>query len=186
MTDIERNGAGGWRHWRPVLWGGAALLLLIPLAVGAPWSATDYLFAGTLLFGSLGAYEVATRLAAGSAYRTGAAVAIVGSLLLIWISGAVGITDSDADLLLVLSLPAVALIGAIVARFRPRGLALAMFATALAQAATATGALIAGVVPPHNSAIEILGLTGFFVALFVGAGLLFRQAEEEGVRRDAA
>jgi hypothetical protein len=32
-------------------------------------------------------------------------------------------------------------------------------------------------VPAYNSAFEIVGITGFFAALFAGAGLLFRKAE---------
>jgi hypothetical protein len=31
-------------------------------------------------------------------------------------------------------------------------------------------------VPAFNSAFEILGITAFFAALFVGSGLLFRKA----------
>jgi len=87
----------------------------------------------------------------------------------------VGITDSDADLMF-LWVPAVGIIGAIIARFQPRGMARAMFATALAQALVAVIALIAGIVPAYNSAFEVLGITGFYVALFVGSALLFRHA----------
>jgi hypothetical protein len=43
---------------------------------------------------------------------------------------------------------AVGIIGAIVARFRPHGMARALFATALAQALVAVIALLAGLVPP--------------------------------------
>jgi hypothetical protein len=56
-------------------------------------------------------------------------------------------------------------------------MARAMFAAALAQALIGVIALLAGMVPAYNSAFEILGITGFFAALFVGAGLLFRKAE---------
>ncbi len=51
-----------------------------------------------------------------------------------------------------------------------------MFAMALAQALVAVIALIAGIVPAYNSAFEVLGITGFYVALFVGSALLFRHA----------
>ncbi|MGI9175355.1 MAG: hypothetical protein ACR2GR_08575, partial [Rhodothermales bacterium] len=75
-----------------------------------------------------------------------------------------------------LGVPTVGIIGAIIARFQPRGMARAMFAMALAQALVAVIALIAGIVPAYNSAFEILGITGFFVALFVGSAWLFRKA----------
>jgi hypothetical protein len=70
----------------------------------------------------------------------------------------------------------VGIIGAIVARFRPHGMARALFATALAQALVAVIALIFGLGLPWSPPVEILILNGFFVALFVGSALLFRHA----------
>ena len=143
------------------------------------WTVGDFVFAAVLLFGSLGAYELLARKTGDTAYRAGVGVAIAAAFLLVWVNGAVGITDSDADLMLLLWVPTVGIIGAIIARFQPRGMARAMFATALAQALVAVTALIAGIVPAYNSAFEILALNGFFVALFVGSALLFRHAARE-------
>jgi hypothetical protein len=59
-------------------------------------------------------------------------------------------------------------------------MARALFAMALAQASVAVIALIAGMYQyPGCSAVEILGLNGFFGALFVGSALLFRYAGRE-------
>lgn len=102
-------------------------------------------------------------------------MALVAALLLLWVSGAVGITDSEADLLYVLAL-AVGVVGAFVARFRPHGMMRAMYATALALASAGAVALVAGMVPAHNSVFEILSITGLFTVLFVGSALLFRKA----------
>ena len=59
-------------------------------------------------------------------------------------------------------------------------MARALFATALAQALVAVIALIAG---KHQAAVssvsELLGLNGFFVALFLGSAWLFRNAARE-------
>jgi hypothetical protein len=74
---------------------------------------------------------------------------------------------------------AVGLIGAIVARFRPRGMTRALFATALAQASVAAIALVFGLGLPWSPPLEILWLNGFFAALFVGSALLFRHAGRE-------
>ncbi len=75
---------------------------------------------------------------------------------------------------------AVGIIGAIIARFQPHGMARALFATALAQALVAVIALIAGMQhASYSSVSEILGLNGFFVALFVGSAWLFRYAARE-------
>jgi hypothetical protein len=72
---------------------------------------------------------------------------------------------------------AVGIIGAVIARFQPRGMAHALFATAIAQTLVAVVALIAGEhQSPAGSVAEILGLNGIFVALFLGSAGLFRRA----------
>jgi hypothetical protein len=66
-------------------------------------------------------------------------------------------------------------------------MARALLATALAQALVAIIALIAGKhEAPVSSASEILGLTGIFVALFVGSALLFRHAARQQPPADVA
>ncbi len=72
---------------------------------------------------------------------------------------------------------AVGIIGAIIARFQPPGMARALYATALAQTAVAVIALIAGL--GSTAPIwpkDILLLTGFFVALWLLSAWLFRNA----------
>jgi len=163
---------------RPAL--ATAFVLLLPLLAmqitdEVAWTLADFVFAGALIFGTGLAYELLARRAGNIAYRAAVGVALAAAFLLVWINLAVGITDSGADLMF-LWVPAVGIVGAIVARFRPRGMARAMFATALAQASVAAIALIAGIVPAYNPALEVLGITGFYVALFVGSALLFRRA----------
>jgi CHASE2 domain-containing sensor protein len=103
----------------------------------------------------------------------------VGALLLIWITGAVGIIGSEdepANLMYALVL-AVGIVGAIIARFQPRGMAYALFATAVAQALAGIIALAAGWgSTSQNWPLDIVALTGFSVVLFGGAGLLFQKA----------
>lgn len=179
MADNTQDTGGPRRgRWRGALWAIAALALLVPLATGAPWTMSDYVFAAVLMFGSLGLYELAARLTGNTAYRTGAALAIGATFLLVWVNGAVGITDSDADGLFLL-VPAGAFIGALVARFQPRGMAVAMFSAALATVGIVVIALIAGVVPAFNSAFEVLGIAALFGMMFVGSGLLFHQAARQ-------
>ena len=155
-----------------------ASILLVPLLAKWPWTLFDFVFAGVLVFGKGLTYVLAARKGDNIAYRAAVGVALAAALLLVWVNGAVGITDSDADLIYV-GVLAIGIIGAIIARLRPHGMARALFAMALAQALVAMIALIAGMVPAYNSAFEILGITGFFVALFVGSGLLFRYAWRE-------
>ncbi|MDQ4105871.1 MAG: hypothetical protein M3157_01680, partial [Actinomycetota bacterium] len=125
---------------------------------------------------------------AGSiAYRAAVGVALAAALLLIWVNGAVGIIgseDNDANLMYG-GVLAVGFIGTIIARFRPHGMARTLFATALAQALVAVIALIFGLGLPWSPPVEILGVNGFFVALFVGSAWLFREAARGRPERGA-
>ena len=116
-----------------------------------------------------------------NAYRAAVGVALAAAFILVWLSLGVGIIGADGDPvnMMYFGVLAVGTIGAIVARFRPHGMARALFATALAQALVAVIALIFGVGLPWSPPAEILILNGFFVALFVGSALLFRYAARE-------
>jgi hypothetical protein len=62
----------------------------------------------------------------------------------------------------------------------PDGMVRALIAIGLAQALIAVIALIARMYQyPGGSAVKILGLNGFFVGLFAGSALLFRNAARE-------
>ena len=110
------------------------------------------------------------RKAGTVAYRAAAGVALAGALLLVWMHGAVA-TEDDSPGPIFFGVLAVGIIGAIIARFRPHGMARTLFATALAQALVAVIAMIA-----WEQYFEILILNGFFIALWVGSALLFRRA----------
>jgi hypothetical protein len=117
----------------------------------------------------------------GTAYRAAVGVALAAAFLLAWVNLAVGVIgseDNPANLMYVAVL-AVGIIGAIIARFRPHGMARALFAMALAQGLVAVIALTFGLGLPWSPPVEILGVNGFFVALFVGSALLFRYAGRE-------
>lgn len=189
---MTRNvGNGGRRHgsrWRIAAWITATFIMLLPLTAmqftnEVNWTVGDFIFAAVLLFGSLGAYEVAVRMTGNTAYRAAVGVALVAAFLLIWMNGAVGIIgaeDNPANLMYA-GVLVLGFIGALIVHFRPRGMARALFATALAQALVPVIALITWK-PPVTSVDEFLGvagvfgLNGFFVALWVGSAWLFRKA----------
>ncbi|HEX2739917.1 MAG TPA: hypothetical protein VHM69_05675, partial [Rubrobacter sp.] len=108
--------------------------------------------------------ERSTMLARNT-YRSVVGVALAAAFLLVWINLAVGIIGHSGDLAnsMYVGVLAVGIIGAIIA-------------TALAQALVAVIVLIFGLGLPWSPPVEILGLTGFFVALFVGSALLFQFA----------
>lgn len=122
-----------------------------------------------------------------TAYRAALGVALAAALILIWLSLGVGVIGADGDPAnwMYAGVLAVGIVGAIIARLQPHGMARTLFATAIAQALVAVIALVAGLGYPASPPLEIIGLNGFFVALFVGSALLFRQAAQKRLRSGA-
>jgi hypothetical protein len=81
---------------------------------------------------------------------------------------------------------ATALIGSIVSRFRPAGMARTASAMAMTQALITVMVQLAGLVPSYNSVFEILGLNSFFIAMFTSSAVLFRYAGMNGTAADTA
>ena len=153
----------------------AAFILLLPLLAmqitdEVVWDLADFAVAGALLVGTGLTYELVARKGGTMAYRTAVGLALAAALILVWMNLAVG-TEDDSPGLLLFGVLVVGIIGAIIARFRPHGMARALFATALAQALVAVIAMIA-----WEQYFEVLILNGFFIALWVGSALLFRRA----------
>ncbi len=117
---------------------------------------------------------------ANIAYRFAAGVALTAALLLVWLSLGVGIIGRDGDPanMMYFGVLAVGIIGTFIARLRPRGMARALFAMALAQTLVALIALIGGLGRPWSGPLELSLLNGFFVALFTGSAWLFRRAAQ--------
>ena len=170
-----------------------AFVLLLPLLAmqitdEVVWSLADFAVAAVLLVGTGLMYELVARKGDSVAYRAAVGVALAAALLLVWLIlavGVLGVEGDPADLMYIGAL-AVGIIGAVIARFQPRGMARALFATALAQALVTVIALIAG---KHraliSSVFQILGLNGLFIALFVGSALLFWHAARGQTRAGA-
>jgi hypothetical protein len=118
------------------------------------------------------------RLAAATYYRLAVAVAVLTVLFLVWAIGALGVIgDGGRPDRMYAGVLAVALIGTVLARLRPHGMALALGATALAQALVAVIALAAGMQHDQGASVtEILGINAMYVALFGLAAWLFRRA----------
>jgi len=118
------------------------------------------------------------QLQPNTAYRFAVGLAVTAAFLIVWMNaaaGLIGIEDDDPANLLYVAVLAIGFFGAIIARFQPRGLARALFATALAQALVGAIALK---LPNTASPTQIVILHSAFVAMFAGAALLFRYAAE--------
>ncbi len=182
----DDTGNGGRRHgsrWRRARWAAAALLLLLPLVAmqftdEVNWDVADFAIFGALLISAGVSFELAVRTTGDNAYRAAVGVALAAAFILVWVNGAVGIIgseDNDANLMYG-GVVAVGVIGAIIARFQPQGMARVMFATALTQTLVAVIALVGRMGSPYSGPLEIVTINGFFVALFVGSAVLFRKA----------
>ena len=119
-----------------------------------------------------------TTKSGNTAYRAALGLMLATALFLVWASAGIGIIGEDGNPANVwyFGVVAVAVIGAILARFRAAGMARAMLATALAQAAVGVGALAAGLATPESGPAEILGLTAMFALLWLLSAWLFRKA----------
>jgi hypothetical protein len=164
---------------------GTGFILLIPLVAmqfteEVKWGVFDFIFMGALLFCTGLAFVLLARKARTVSYKAGVGIALAAGLLLVWVNAAVGIIGSDeAFNVLYLGALAVGVVGALVARFEPPGMARAMFATALALALVPVVALIlwpSVVIDEPPGAVGVFILNSFFVLLFVVSALLFRRA----------
>lgn len=161
-----------------------ALLLLVPLvamqfSTEVKWSVFDFVVAGMLLSGTGLLYEWVASRAGNLWHKLAVGLAVGTGFLTIWINLAVGVIGSENNPanLMYLSVLATGFIGAIIGRFEPRGMAPAMFATALAQAVVAAVTVIAGFVTGEEL-VKTSFVNGFFIMLWVGSALLFRSASE--------
>ncbi|HEV8125599.1 MAG TPA: hypothetical protein VGP80_15225 [Gemmatimonadales bacterium] len=178
-TEIVSGPRGN--PWRMAIWGIAAFLLLLPRVAmqftsDVNWTLRDFVTFGAMLLVACGTYELATRLSANTMYRAAVGVAVVGGFLLVWMTLAVGIIESEADSanLMFGGVLLVGAIGAIIARFQPRGMARALIATAIAQGLVAVIAVIGGF-----GGRPLWLLTPFYVAVWLVSAALFRKAARE-------
>lgn len=172
------------------------LILMIPLLgnlfMGWNWPWFAFPAWGALLFGTGLAYELIARKGGTIAYRTAVGIACATGFVLLFINAAAGIIGDGLINLMYLGMLAVGFGGALVARFEPRGMALALVATAVAQMLVPVIALVIWKAgwqdlltdpnsphPPFHPGVgPVFGLNAVFAALWVASGLLFRRAAD--------
>lgn len=113
-------------------------------------------------------------------YRLAFSMGLLGILLLGWVSGAVGIIGSENNSvnLMYWAIPVVWIIGSFVSRFKPRGMAFTLSATAIIQFLIPVVALIISSEVSWGNAgvIGVFIVNTFFAILFASSGLLFLRA----------
>lgn len=179
MTNtVAYDGEPRTNRWRMAIWGGATLLLLLPLVAmqftqEVAWDLPDFIAFGVMLTVACGTYELAARMTSSGAYRAAVGIGVATGFILVWINLAVGIIGDEDNVLNLLygGVLAVGMIGALIARFRPHGMACALVAMAIAQGLVAVTAQVAG----HFTWV----LTAVFVALWLTSARLFGKAARE-------
>jgi len=175
-SNMENPSARRKNRWSLPIWGIAALLLLLPAVAmrftsEVDWTASDFVVMGAMLAIACGAYEVVARMSSNTSYRAAVGIAIVTAFVTVWVNLAVGMLgseDNPANLLFG-GVLAVGFVGVLVARFRTRGMARAMLATALTQAGMTLYALVGGYA-------EVVFHVGLFIIPWLLSALLFRKA----------
>jgi hypothetical protein len=160
-------------------WGAAAFMLLLPLVAmqftnEVRWTLSDFVFAAVLI-GAVGViFELTVRASSNWALRAGVAAALAAAFLIVWSNAAVGMIGSEDNSynLLFVGVILIALIGAVVVRFRAQGMALVMTAAAAAQAGVALG----GLSTDPRGAVLSAGLAG----LWLLAAALFARSARDG------
>lgn len=162
-------------------------ILLIPLIAmqfthEVVWTLSDFLFAGTLIFGSGLTYKLVTRESEKLIYRAAVGAALATGFILVWANDAVGIIGTEANPinLAYYGVLLIGLVGTSISRLQPKGMSVTMIITALAQAMVTIIALLGGYYQsPPSSVIEILGVNGFFILLWIGSAIIFRFAADK-------
>jgi hypothetical protein len=159
-----------------------AIILLIPMVAmqyteEVNWTFSDFIVMGALLMTTGTCFALIIIMRESVIYRVGFSLALATAFLLIWANLAVGLISSGPNPgnLMYIGVLAVGVIGTILSDYKPAGMERAMYVTAAALVLHTVIALLAGMDQyPGSSVIRIIGLNGFFAALFGASGLLFR------------
>ena len=179
MTDTTNHDGNRSLGWvRPIVWGGALALFLLPLiamqfTAEVNWTFSDFLFAAFLIGGVGLAFELAVRISSSWSYRAGAALGLAAGFFLIWANAAVGYIGSEDNPYnaVFFGIVALAFAGSLISGFRARGMAITMLAAGVAHAiAGGVGFLADPVTGP---------ITLVFVGMWLGAARLFHAAARE-------
>lgn len=165
-------------------------ILMIPIVAmqftaEVDWSIADFVIMGIILFATGMTYQLVTRTSGDLAYRLAVGSALVVGFLTIWVNLAVGIIGSEDNAINLLYFGGllVGFVAALIARFNAGKMVYVAGFMAFTFALIAGIALIADAydtTQPDGSVFHILGVNGFFMALWASSALLLRHAEREG------
>lgn len=159
------------------------IILLIPLIAmfagdQVVWSLMDFVIAGILISGAGISFVLLTHKSGSRKYSVATGIAVGTALFMVWANLAVGIIgneDNPANIMYLWVL-GVGVVGAVIAQFKPKGMSLALLATAITQVIVVVIAYIEGNGRTFSELRELITFNGFFIALWIISSALFRQA----------
>jgi hypothetical protein len=158
------------------------LILLVPLTAmqftdEVNWDAADFVIAWVLMTTVGLVYKLLTNRANDSRYRLAVGIAVAAGVILVWGNLAVGFIGSEDHPanLMYFGVLAAGAIGSAIARFKPHGMSLSLFAMAFLQAMVPVIALIIWQPPFSVGVLKVFILNSVFVVLFAVSGFLFRK-----------
>lgn len=161
----------------------AILLLLIPavamqFSADVDWSLADFVIMGAIIFLVGLGFEAAFRKSGNTTYRIAFGIALATTFLIIWANLAVGFVSNGPNLpnILLGLVPFIGIIGAIITRAQPQGMARTMYAMAAAVMLAPIIGLVVNRPTLDKGVVAVLGITAFFTLLFIVSGLLFQQS----------
>lgn len=146
------------------------------------WDVRGFVLFGTIIFSLAFSFQFITRNIHTAAYRYALGLTLVFSFTVFWGNWVQAADDVNPAALAYLIVPVVGVIGAVIARFRAKGMSLALSAMAITQAVLLARAFIIRNpdLTPWTAPV-IRGFVGNTInlAAFVVAALLFRKAARQ-------
>ena len=183
-TTMRNNDDKAIGRLRILGWSLVAILLLLPAIAmqftdDVDWTPGDFLAAAIMLIGSGIICELIVRRSRNNTYRFGAVLALGAAFLLTWSNAAVGFIGSGANAANVLYflMPLIGFLAGIAVRFKAQGMYTTMVSLAIMQGLITVLAFAIGLVQDDET-FAILGINAFFIVLWAGSAMLFRQAAE--------
>ena len=174
---------GGRNLWRTLIWGGAAVLFILPavamqLTNEVVWTASDFLVWAAMLLVACTVADVALRKAKNFITLAAGLIAVGAGFFTVWVNLAVGIigNENDPHNLAFMAVPMVALVGGVIARLKPDRMAVAMLVAAVVQLAAAAFAISDGRIDQGSRVTEIVFATLIMPGLWLLSAGLYKKA----------
>lgn len=154
----------------------AAGITLLPLCASAfvedwHWGPSGFLVFGAFVFIAALGYQAVANNANSRAYKFAAGLAVTTTFILMWTNFVLAADANTANLIFLCVVP-IGIIGAVIARLKPRGMALTLAGMTIAQLL-----LIVSNPSAALGAVPVIGLNGVYAVLFGASALLFRHSE---------